>query len=199
MKNRVQSLLPSRERLHGMRWMRWLAPHLNHPRLWHISRKGLALGVAIGVFFGLLIPVAQIPVSATLAVLLRANVPAAVASTLVTNPVTFGPVYFGAYKLGTWLLQTSHADIVNTEQGVIIMPTPARVAAADDPPAPSRSWWTRLMDFWHWMTNVGKPLVVGLAVVASITGVLVYLLVHGLWILKVRLARRRRQRQRRLG
>lgn len=196
MKDRVQSLLPSRERLHGMRWLRWLAPYLHHPRLWHINRKGLALGLALGVFFGLLIPVAQIPASATLAVLLRANLPAAVASTLVTNPVTFGPVYFGAYKLGAWVLQAAPADAVASDPDAIVVPAPGAGTVPADAPAPERPWWAWLADFWHWMTDVGKPLVVGLAIVASVTGVLVYLLVHGLWILKVRLAQRQRQRQR---
>lgn len=196
MKDRVQSLLPSRERLHGMRWLRWLAPYLHHPRLWHINRKGLALGLALGVFFGLLIPVAQIPASATLAVLLRANLPAAVASTLVTNPVTFGPVYFGAYKLGAWVLQAAPADAVASDPDAIVVPAPGAGTVPADAPAPERPWWAWLADFWHWMTDVGKPLVVGLAIVASVTGVLVYLLVHGLWILKVRLAQRQRRRQR---
>nr|WP_249221378.1 DUF2062 domain-containing protein [Cupriavidus sp. KK10] len=54
-----------------------------------MSRRGLALEF----FFGLLIPLAQIPLSAAAAVALRANVPAAVASPLVTNPMTLGPIY----------------------------------------------------------------------------------------------------------
>jgi uncharacterized protein (DUF2062 family) len=56
--------------------------------------------MALGFFFGLLVPLAQIPLSAAAAVTLRANVPAAVASTLVTNPVTFGPLYYAAWRLG---------------------------------------------------------------------------------------------------
>ena len=189
MKARIQSLMPSRERLHDMRWLRWLAPYLHHPRLWHINRKGLALGLALGVFFGLLIPVAQIPASATLAVLLRANVPAAVASTLVTNPVTFGPVYFGAYKLGEWVLQ-AEPNAASPRSGADANAA-ARGGAATD--GAGGSW---LADFWHWITDVGTPLVVGLAIVASLTGVLVYLAVHWAWILKVRLAQRRRRHQR---
>ena len=58
-----------------------MGPILQHPRLWHVSRRGIALGVALGLFFGLLLPIAQIPMSAGVAVALRANVPAAVAST----------------------------------------------------------------------------------------------------------------------
>jgi len=49
-------LIPSREALLTNRWLRWLAPWLGHPKLWHWSRRGVVLGVALGVFFGLLIP-----------------------------------------------------------------------------------------------------------------------------------------------
>ena len=35
--------------------------------------------------------------------MLRANLPAAAASTLITNPVTFGPLYYVAYQLGSWV------------------------------------------------------------------------------------------------
>ncbi|MDO9012805.1 MAG: DUF2062 domain-containing protein [Gallionella sp.] len=65
-----------------------------YPRLWRPTRHGVALGVALGIFFGLLVPLAQIPLSVGMAVLLRANVPTAIASTLVSNPVTFGPIYY---------------------------------------------------------------------------------------------------------
>ncbi|WP_334135717.1 DUF2062 domain-containing protein [Tepidimonas sp.] len=188
MKARVQSLLPSRERLYRMRWLRWLAPYLNHPRLWHLNRRGLALGVALGVFFGLLIPVAQIPLSATAAILLRANLPASVASTLVTNPVTFGPVYYGAYKLGAWVVNGTH-DADSSRDAVILAATQGPAAADGDA---DRPWWAWLHDVWIWMGSVGKPLVVGLAIVASVAGVGAYVLINAVWIWKVRLARRRR-------
>ncbi|MDD5404664.1 MAG: DUF2062 domain-containing protein [Sulfuricella sp.] len=95
-------LIPIREVLLANRWLRWLAPWLGHPKLWHWSRRGVALGVALGVFFGLLIPLAQIPLTAA-AVVLRANLPAAAASTLISNPVTFAPLYYTAYHLGAWV------------------------------------------------------------------------------------------------
>lgn len=95
MKQRIKAWLPTQDSLRTNRWLRWMGPIMNHPRLWHFSRKGIAMGVAVGIFFGLLVPVAQMPISAAFAVMLRANLPMAVASTFVTNPVTFGPVYYG--------------------------------------------------------------------------------------------------------
>ena len=85
--------VPTREQIAHNRWLAWLRPWLQHPKLWHWSRRGVAMGVALGVFFGLLIPIAQIPLSVAAAVVMRANIPTAVASTLVSNPVTFGPIY----------------------------------------------------------------------------------------------------------
>lgn len=189
MKTRLKKLLPTRDSLHGNRWLRWLGPALHHPRLWHMSRKGIALGVAVGMFFGLLIPVAQIPFSAALAVVLRANLPVAVASTLVTNPVTFGPVYFGAYQLGKWILLEPTPS--EEEVAQLLAQQTAPVADSDD-----LGLWERVQVAWQQLGAVGKPLLLGLAILATLTGFSAYFLISGLWALKIRWSRRRRLRQR---
>lgn len=178
MLDRLRRLLPSRETVQAHPWLRWLAPHLTHPRLWHMSRRGIAIGVALGVFFGLLVPVAQIPLSAGAAVLLRANLPCAVASTLVTNPVTFAPVYVAAWKVGGLVLGT---------------PQPASPPVADDGVADHGSWWRAA---GARVAGVGKPLVAGLAIFAVAGGLLAYAVVTGGWWLRTRWRRRNRLRQR---
>ncbi len=175
----LSRFLPSPETIRSNRWLRWLGPTLQHPRLWHVSRRGLALGMALGIFFGLLIPIAQIPVSAAAAVALRANVPAAVASTLVTNPVTFGPVYFAAWRLGSAIL----GEPVEQREGP---PTPAVE------PESSEEGWFGLAA--RRVLGVGKPLLLGLAILACSVGVLTYFAVSWLWTLKVWWTRRRRLR-----
>ncbi len=176
MVERFRRMLPSPEAVKSNRWLRWLGPALHHHRLWHVSRRGVALGVALGVFFGFLIPVAQIPLSAAAAVALRANVPSAVASTLVTNPFTFGPVYFAAWHVGGWVLGER-------------APPPLQIEAEAEA-EPSQPWWRSLL-------GVGKPLVVGLAIFAVAAGVGVYLLIT--WVWWARTHWRRRQRLRRRG
>ena len=185
MKNRIKAWLPSPDAVRQNRWLRWMGPVLNHPRLWHFSRKGIALGMALGVFFGLLIPIAQIPFSAALAIVLRANVPMAVASTLVTNPVTFGPVYYGAYHLGVWVLGENSASLPEALQ-----PVEAKDSVAD------RTWTESVSEWFKTITTVGKPLAVGLVILACVFGILVYLLVNMIWVLKTRWSRRQRIRQR---
>ncbi|NJQ98977.1 MAG: DUF2062 domain-containing protein [Hydrococcus sp. CSU_1_8] len=51
-------------------------------------------------FFGFLLPIGQFLFAIGAAILLRGHLGIAAASTLVTNPLTFGPVYWLAYQLG---------------------------------------------------------------------------------------------------
>lgn len=163
-------LLPDRERLENNRWLRWAAPWLGHPALWRWSRRGVALGVALGVFFGLLIPLAQIPLSAAAAIVLRANLPAAAASTLISNPVTFAPLYYAAWQVGSWV----------TGDG-----SPPADPGQPLPAAADASWLARV-------AALGKPLLVGLSLMAVAVGAAAYGLVSLLWRWSV--WRKRRQR-----
>jgi uncharacterized protein (DUF2062 family) len=181
MKNRLLRLLPSRETLRENRWLKWLGPAVFNPRLWHFSRRGVAVGVALGVFFGLLIPVAQIPFAAGAAVLLRANVPSAIGSTLVTNPVTFAPIYILAHKLGSALL----GEPVRDE--AVLKPDDIATHAEDDRRAP---WWQRTGER---LMSVGKPLLLGLGILATAFGLLTYFAILAGWKLWVIWTRRRRR------
>jgi hypothetical protein len=167
-KEALRRLLPDAERLRANRWLRWLAPAMQHPRLWRLTRRGVALGVAIGVFFGLLIPIAQIPLSAAAAIVLRANLPTAVASTLVSNPVTYAPLYYAAYRLGSAVLGEE---------------APRAEAAPAAPRGPGFSGW--LAYWWDRIAALGRPLLLGLALMASAAGFAAWLLVTWLWRLKV--------------
>ena len=187
MRKRLKAWLPNPQTIKDNRWLRWMGPALHHPRLWHFSRKGIAMGLALGIFFGLLIPVAQMPLAAGAAIAMRANLPMAVASTLVTNPVTFGPVYYGAYHLGKAILGESP---VSDEQA-------SAVLDKNHKPVPENlSVHERFVRSMRYLTTVGKPLVVGLAILATASGVLVYFLISAIWTLRVRWVRARRLRSR---
>jgi uncharacterized protein len=176
---RLRRFFPTAEQIRANPWVRWLGPALQHPRLWCLSRRGIAMGVALGVFFGLLVPIAQIPLSAAAAVALRANVPVAVASTLVSNPATFGPIYYAAWKVGSALLGEPDTE-------------PPPLAAEAEDTQDGASWFVRV---WNRIADVGKPLVLGLSLFAAGFGVLSYLLVSWLWALRVRRRRQLRLRQ----
>ena len=187
MLDRFKRLMPSRNAIEKNRWLRWLGPWLKDHRLWHMSRKGIALGMAIGVFFGFLIPFGQIPPAAAVAVLMRANVPITIASTLVTNPVTFGPVYYGAYRLGRFVLLEPEPTVEDLES-LMAQTTPT-------PEIEALGFIDRIQNAWQRLGQVGKPLFVGLGIVATLSGLLTYAVVHWMWLIRVRVARWRRIRK----
>jgi uncharacterized protein len=172
---KLRDWLPRPHHLRESRAVAWLGPALHHPRVWHLTRRGVALGVAVGIFFGLLVPVGQIVFAAAAAVVLRANLPVAAVSTLVTNPFTFAPVYFAAYRLGQWLLG---GEPVLTEDAL------ARTIEAD-------TWWLRV---WvDRMVSFGRPLLLGLSILAVGLSVAAYFAVDQLWRLFAWRAWRRRR------
>jgi uncharacterized protein (DUF2062 family) len=189
--DRLRRWMPTKESVAGNRWLRWMGPSLLHPRLWHLSRRGAALGAAIGVFFAFITPVAQIPLSAGVCMLLRANVPVAVVSTLVNTPPTFAPVYYGAWKVGSWMLGDSASD----DQAPAILAKVGQLGSDVASLAPSsESWWQRWADR---LAKAGKPLLLGALTFSVVFSTLAYILVSGGWHLRVRIKRRRRLAARR--
>jgi len=174
---RLIGRMPSREQIASNPYLGWLRPWLQQAKLWQWSRRGVAMGVALGVFFGLLIPIAQIPLSVAAAVIMRANIPTAVASTLVSNPVTFGPIYYGAYRLGVW--------VTGSEE------RPKTMDLAD----PQTPVDEKSTGFWQRVSNLGKPLLVGLSITAVLMGLLTYGLISLIWRWRTLSKRRRRVRQ----
>ena len=161
---RLRALAPSREQLEGNPWLRRLAPYLADPKLWCWSRRGVALGMAIGLFIGFLIPIAQILLAATAAVLLRANVPIAAAGTLVTNPLTVPAIYYAAYHLGAWATGSSATAAVS---------------------------WANPFSVLESLGSIGLPLFAGLAITAVFAAIGSYLLISQIWIWHVAAKRRR--------
>ena len=100
--------MKSRDAILKSRWLKPFRHLFYHPSLWHLNRRSVPRALAVGLFAAFIIPVGQFALAALLAVPLRANVPLAAAATLVTNPLTFAPIYLAAYKVGAFLLRHSH-------------------------------------------------------------------------------------------
>ena len=74
-RRKLKHYLPTPESIRDNRWLRWCAPLLAHPRLWHLHRRAVALGVAIGLVTGLIPGPIQMLLAAIIAIPLRANIP----------------------------------------------------------------------------------------------------------------------------
>lgn len=175
----IGRFLPTEDTLRAHKGLRWLGPLLHRPWLWHLNRRTVAAGVGIGVFFGFLIPVLQIAFAAAFAVLLRANLPVAAASTLVSNPFTYAPIAVAAYRVGAALLGEPASDAEAQSIGEEVEET--GIEEVIEP-----TWWQRF-------AGVGKQVMAGLAVFAVVGGVGAYFATHLIWRIAVwqRLRRRR--------
>ncbi len=178
----LKRILPKKDSISSNRFLKWMGPTLLHPQLWHFSRRGVALGVGLGIFFGFLIPLAQIPVAAVSATLLRANVPTAIASTLVTNPVTFAPIYVIAYKLGNKLLGKK-LDPKSLEQ----------VAKGVTPQETLEIEIIEKNSSLQKILSVSKPLALGLAIFAVVGSITTYALILWFWWIWVKMKRYKRR------
>jgi len=171
--------LPSHDSVKKNRHVVRFGAFLHHPNLWHLNRDSVAGGFAIGMFSGLVPGPFQMLTAGVLCVLLRVNLPVALFTTLYTNPLTIGPLYLLAYQIGRLVVGGDGAATA---------------------PAPEMDWshpgaW--LQAFGEWMLSLGKPLGIGLVVLALALAALGYLFVYVAWRAHVIRAWRRRARLRR--
>lgn len=156
------SLVPTREGIERNRFLRPVAHRVLVPSLWRFNRRSVPRGVALGVLTGILFPFAHMPLAAMLALPARANVPVAVSTTLVNNPLTFGPILYAAYKIGHWVLRLDAA-------------------------VPGRPLATHVhghVGMLHWIAAGGPPIIVGLVILAVALAAAGYLLTGLVWRLR---------------
>jgi hypothetical protein len=109
--DRLRTSLPDRQVLAAHPWLKPVAGRLLERRLWHMQHESVARGVAVGTFWAFTIPFAQIVVAAAHCTWWRANIPAAAAMTMVTNPLTIGFWLWLAYQLGALVLGEPLASV----------------------------------------------------------------------------------------
>jgi uncharacterized protein (DUF2062 family) len=160
----LRRVLPSHATIHANRHIARFGARLTHHNLWHLHRRSVAGGVAVGLFAGLIPgsnPV-QFSVAALLAVGVRVNLPIAVIVTLYSNPFTIVPLYLLAFKLGGWALLEPAGELPDFNVG-------------------GDSWSAWLAACLDWLLSAGKPLLVGIPLLASLLAIAGYALVRGGW------------------
>lgn len=157
-------------------WVKRYAPRLSDPDLWHLNRRSSARAVAIGLFSGLVPGPFQVISAVGLSIVLRAHFPLAAITTLYTNPFTIVPLYLMAYQYGN-----------------VFIPGPAEQVV----PPPAVSFSTDyLMAVFDWMGQLGKPLLIGLVMLALTLAAIGWITVRLWWRCHAVWAWRRRARLR---
>lgn len=139
---------------------------LEHPVYWSLNRRSVTRAFALGLFIAFIPIPLQLVLGAVVALLLRLNVPAAITGTLLVNPVTMVPVYLSSYWLGCRLL------------GLTMRPVAIEMN-------------------WQWLTTellpIWKPFLLGCLVLGTLTAVMGYILLGGVWHVSLVLKYHRRK------
>lgn len=157
---------------HHLAESRLLAPFrslADEPGLWAIRRRTVVPAFALGLFIAFQ-PFPGHPLYALLlALVFRINLPVAIVSTFVANPLTMGPMYYSAYRLGRRILG---ADPVPFEFELTL------------------SWITeKFVTIW-------QPMIVGSLLLGMTVALVAWVAVDLLWRSSVHDYKTRKQRER---
>jgi hypothetical protein len=152
--------IPTRETIDDYRLLRPFAPHLRHPSLWRLNRRSVPRGVAVGLFVAIIIPFMHTFIAALLAIPTRANVAVAAIFTLVVNPLTIPPMYYAAYRIGSWELH---------HEGPLVDPAAAERLSGE------------LSRALFWIHHASGPIALGILTMAFGIAIAGYLLASLAW------------------
>jgi uncharacterized protein len=179
-RRRLIEYLHDLARIERYRILKPLHRHAGEHALFAFDRDRVARGVAVGFFFGILTPVAQIVFAIVAAITLRANLVVAVTSTLITNPFSLPFVYYFAYRIGSAL--TGRTAALAADAAVSEKAAERALDVGD--------WVPTLL---AWVSSVGIPLMIGVLSLAMTAALLGYLLVHAGWALWAVIDRHRKR------
>ena len=168
-KKLIKRYMPDAKKIKQHKSLQFFGKLLHSENLWHLNRTSVSRAFAIGLFCAFLPMPFQMVIAAALAILFRANLPISVCLVWVTNPITMPPMFYFAYKVGTYVLHMppQHFEMVL-----------------------SFKWLTtKLLHIW-------EPLVLGSLICGAVSGVIGYWGIQLLWRLHVIRAWRLRKRHR---
>ena len=114
----------------------------------------------MGLFVAVIIPFMHTFIAALLAIPTRANVAVAAVFTLVVNPLTIPPMYYAAYRIGSWELH---------HEGPLVDPAAAERLSSE------------LSRALFWIHHASGPIAVGILTMAAVIAVVGYFAASLAW------------------
>ncbi|WP_341503973.1 DUF2062 domain-containing protein [Gallaecimonas sp. GXIMD4217] len=96
--------MPDHAKIRDHRHLQIFGDLVHEPNLWCLNRRSAAGAFAVGLFFAFIPVPFQMLLSAGFAIWFRVNLPLSIALVWLTNPITMPPIFYGAYRVGSWLL-----------------------------------------------------------------------------------------------
>lgn len=172
--------LPTHEKIKNDKNLGWLTKRFGaHPHIWAVNRKTVTRAVAAGLLVAFIPIPLQVFLAAILAFVIRANLPIAIVSTLISNPFTFVPLNFLIYKVGTAITQSNGNGM---------------------PPINDIEFhWESISLVWGemmtWFKSLGKSYFIGLLAVSVGASIIGYILAQIFWLISTRRKLRHRKKR----
>jgi uncharacterized protein (DUF2062 family) len=150
--------IPDPDKIKRVRSLQLLGHWIYEPNLWHINRYSASSAFFVGLFCSFIPLPTQMIFAALAAILLRSNLPISVGLVWISNPITMPPMFYGAYKVGSYLLQW-----------------------------PEIEFKFELSFHWlnHGLTHIWQPFLLGCFISGLFFGSLAYLIINQLWRIRV--------------
>ena len=161
----LKRVLPQRHTVRDQWFLRPFRAVLHDPALWATHRRNVLRATTVGIVAAFVPIPGQTAIAGILAVYIRCNVPVALLASMLSNPVTMGPMFYGSYRLGLWIL--------------------GRPPVGESPAL-------ALEGIWHQVDDILIPLLIGCAIMAAVVATAAWWIFNWIWISSTR--RRLRQR-----
>ncbi len=129
-KRLIKQYMPDHETIRKHKHLKLFGALLHDPNLWHLNRRSASGAFAVGLFMAFVPVPFQMLLAAGAAILTRVNLSLSVLLVWITNPITMPPMFYGAYRLGTWLIGVPERNVhfalslewLTSEMGAIWQP-----------------------------------------------------------------------------
>ncbi len=86
-------------------YLRVFGERLTDSHLWSMNRHSITMAFGVGLAVSFIPLPMHLPLVVLVALWRRLNIAIAVVGTYFVNPFTMVPIYYGAYRVGAWLLR----------------------------------------------------------------------------------------------
>ncbi|WP_298439303.1 DUF2062 domain-containing protein [uncultured Ferrimonas sp.] len=162
-------IMPDPENLRQHKYLKLFGPWMQQANIWHLNRRSASGALALGILVCWIPIPFQMVLAAFSAIVFGVNLPLAVATVWVSNPLTMPVMFYSAYLCGASVLGWERTDF-NFELS-----------------------WHWLAQSIH---SVGPPMLFGCALLGAISAIFTYFIINSLWRYGILFNWRKRQRLR---
>lgn len=106
-KKLFKRMMPDIKKIQTNKYLKLFGNILNNPNLWHLSRYSVATAFSIA-FFCTFVPLPiHTLLALVLAIYLHANIPICFVLLWINTPITYIPIFYFAFKVGSFILGTA--------------------------------------------------------------------------------------------